>query len=253
MLGKPVTGGALQIDTVPNVSSGVRAGEELTGNVVFRGGGSTSRITSLTLQLVSEFAFKRDKRIVTERGVIYHQSYAADVTIAPGSEHRIPFRFLIPIETPLTMSGSKVWLETAVDVGMEPPKGDKDDLPILPHPIVQTFLDAVKLLGLRLDEVKVMRLPHIRSGFPFVQEFEFKPRLPSPLDELEVYFTARNAEQIDFFIELDRRTKGLGGLFEEAFNLDERQIKLTVGREYIGRPEPLADFMADIFRPHLNL
>jgi sporulation-control protein len=86
-----------------------------------------------------------------------------------------------------------------------------------------------------------------------VQEFEFKPRLPSPLDELEVYFTARNAEQIDFFIELDRRTKGLGGLFEEAFNLDERQIKLTVGREYIGRPEPLADFMADIFRPHLNL
>jgi sporulation-control protein len=253
MLGKSISGGPLRIDTVPDAAGGVRAGEELTGNVVFRGGGSISRITSLTLQLVSEFAFKRDNKIVTERGIIYHQSFAADVTIAPGDERRIPFRLPIPIETPVTMSGSKVWLETVADVGMEPPKGDKDDLPILPHPIVQAFLDAVKLLGLRLDEVKVMRLPHIRTGFPFVQEFEFKPRLPSPLDELEFYCTARNSEEIDFYIELDRRTKGLGGLFEEAFNLDERQIKLTVGRDYIGRPEQLADFLADRFRPHLNM
>ncbi|MBN2981003.1 sporulation protein [Cohnella algarum] len=244
--------GGVKVDTTLDISRGVRCGEELSGTVILRGGRDAKHVTAIEFGLVAEFFCEKNKQIVKDKGVIYRHTLGTSVTVAPGEEKRVPFRFRIPLTTPVSIDSSKVWLETTVNVEMEETRNDRDAVPILPHPIVHGFFEAVKLLGLRLDEVSLLHVPHLRTEFPFVQEFEFKPRLPSALDEIEVYYTADRSERVNFFIEIDRRAKGLSGLLEEAFDWDERHIRVTLTKEDAADPERLADKLARCILPHLK-
>ncbi|MBD0382505.1 sporulation protein [Paenibacillus sedimenti] len=244
--------GGVQIDTFLDEPSGVRCGEELRGSVILKGGHSETQVTRIWFQLLAEFACEKDKQIVKENGVIYRYMFETNISIAPGEEKNIPFRFQIPFSTPLSIGTTNIWLETEADVEMAPNRNDRDVVRIMPPPIVGAFFEAVGLLGLRLNEVSLLHVPHLRPDFPFVQEFEFKPRLPSALDEIEVYYIAESRDRVDFYIEIDRRSKGMLGLLEEAFDWDERCIKVTLTSEDIGDPDRLADHLARTFLPYLG-
>jgi|GEM_PF-2343731 len=244
--------GGVRVDTRIDAPSGVRGGEELCGTVILQGGREPRHITVVEFQLIAEFLSKKNKEIVKERGVIYRYLLETSISIGPGEEKRIPFRFPIPAAAPLSLDSSALWLETLVNVEMEAAQSDRDAVHVHPHPIVQCFFDAVKLLGLRLEKVELLHVPKVNGDFPYVQEFEFKPRLPSALEELEVYFTANGNDKISFFIEIDRRAKGLSGLLEEAFDLDERHLKLTLARNQLGTPEQLADELTRMILPYLK-
>lgn len=240
--------GGIQIDTRLDAPSGVCVGDELRGCVILKGDHSERHVTSIQFQLVADFLCGNEKHIVEEKDVIYRYRLDTSLSVMPGEEKRIPFRFQIPYSTPITIGSSKIWLETEVDVQMAPDRNDRDYVTIKPHPIVGVFFEAVSRLGLRLDEVALLRVPHLRPEFPFVQEFEYKPRLRSCLDEIEVYYFAESPEKVDFYIEIDRRANGLIGLLEEAFDLDERCIKVTLTGEDAADPEQLADRLAAILQ-----
>ncbi|WP_212962333.1 sporulation protein [Cohnella xylanilytica] len=244
--------GGVQVNALLDAPHGVRSGEELPGTVVLKGGRETRQVTAIEFQLSTEFLCEDDMEVVKERGVIYRYSIPARIIVGPGEEKRIPFRLPIPPWAPISMESSAIWLETVVDVEQELSRSDRDEVRVLPHPIVQCFLDAVKLLGLRLEEVEIMRVPHLRPEFPYVQEFEFKPRLPSALEEIEFYYTADGSGQVDFYLEIDRHSRGRGSLFSRAFEEDERHIALTLTEDDIGDPEALADELAGWIGPYLE-
>jgi sporulation-control protein len=244
--------GGVRVDTRLDFPQDVRAGEPLSGTVVLQGGAERRHVTRIEFQLIAEFLSEKNKHVAKERGVIHRIVTDADVAVGPGEEKRVPFRFTLPLVTPVSLHSSRIWLETAVNVETEAVRHDQDGISVLPHPVVQRFFEAVKLLGLRLDEVSLLHAPHLRGEFPYVQEFEFKPRLPSPLDELEVYFMPSGGDRVDFFIEIDRRAKGLTGLLEEAFDWDERHLKLTLTKDELVPPEELADRLARMIVPHLK-
>ncbi|TMV50071.1 hypothetical protein FE783_10935 [Paenibacillus mesophilus] len=246
------TGAAgIHINTMLDATA-VRVGDELTGAVVLRSDHGSKQINSIQLHLIADFMCEQHKQIVRESGIIYRYRLDTNLTLLPGKERTVPFRFRIPYSAPISAGSSKVWLESEADVEMAPNRKDRDYVQILPHPIVGAFFDAVSLLGFRLKEVSLLRVPHIRPEFPFVQEFEFKPRLRSLLDEIEVYYLAESREKVDFYIEIDRRASGLIGLFEEAFDLDERCIKVTLTSADTGDPERLAARLADSIQPHMK-
>ncbi|MDF2717119.1 MAG: spo0M 2 [Paenibacillus sp.] len=250
MMERTGTGG-IHMNALLDASS-VRVGDELKGTVVLRSDHSAKQVNCIQLHLVADFMCEQNKEIVKESGIIYRYRMETNLTVMPGKELNIPFRFQIPFSTPISVGTSKVWLESEADVEMAPDKKDRDYVQILPHPIVGAFFEAVSLLGFRLKEVSLLRVPHIRPEFPFVHEFEFKPRLRSLLDEIEVYYVTESREKVDFYIEIDRRANGLIGMFEEAFDLDERCMKVTLTSADIGDSERLATRLAESIQPHMN-
>ena len=243
----------LYVDTRLERPEGVRVGQELRGNVVLKNGQGARRVRRISLELAAEFIYEKDKRIAKQSGVIYRYMLDTDVSMASGEERSIPFAFTIPFAAPVKLGPSNVWLETEVETDPESVRTDKDSVTILPHPIVSAFFEAVGLLGLRLHEVSLLRMPDLQSSLPFVQEFEFKPRLPSALDEIEVYYLVKNERQVDFYMEIDRRGKGLLGMLEETFDWDERCVKVTLTDEDIADPDRLAGRLAHVIKPHLDL
>ena len=75
-------------------------------------------------------------------------------------------------------------------------------------------------------------MKHIHRAVPFVQEFEFTPTTPNrnALDELESIFDVHE-EGLDVLMQVDKRAKGLVGLFAEVMDLDEKYISFSVTRE----------------------
>lgn len=76
----------------------------------------------------------------------------------------------------------------------------------------------------------------------YVQEFEFAPggNYRSYLDELEaVFFLQEN--HVEVMLEVDRRARGLGGLFAEALEMDESRASLTLTKEELtSSPQTIA-------------
>lgn len=242
----------VRVQTLLEAPAGVRAGEELPGTAILIGGSERRLVKTVEFRLIADVLYEKDGRTVKETGVIFRHLLSLDLLVEPGEERRIPFRFPIPAAAPLSLDSSKLWLETLVNDGREAVLGDRDELRVLPHPVVGCFLDALKLLGLRLEEVTLKETSHIRAEFPYVQEFEFKPRLPSALDEIEFYYDAVGKERVDFYVEIER-VRGWAGREQAAeSDADERHIKLTFTQAELEGPERLAESLTGIILAFLE-
>ncbi|MNW64665.1 Sporulation-control protein spo0M [compost metagenome] len=101
----------------------------------------------------------------------------------------------------------------------------------------------IRKLGFRLREVSCEYAPHYgkKNGLSFVQEFEFLPsnQFRGQLDELEIMFYP-SEHGVELLLQIDRRARGLSGLFAEALDADESFVKLhfdhnnlAAGTDYI--------------------
>jgi sporulation-control protein len=78
----------------------------------------------------------------------------------------------------------------------------------------------------------------MRRRLPFLQEFEYVPTsgaYAGKLDELEVILVPQS-DSIELFMEIDKRGKGLFGMLEEAMDLDETKVRMTLSRSELQNP-----------------
>lgn len=64
-----------------------------------------------------------------------------------------------------------------------------------------------------------------------MQEFEFQATNNTYrryLDELEIVFLEQSERSVEILIQVDRCARRLGGFLSEAFNMDERFMRLTI-------------------------
>lgn len=133
---------------------------------------------------------------------------------------------------PLSIGSSKVWVTTGLDIkgGVDP--SDKDYLKVVPNPLMTAVFNAVENLGFRIGEADCEEAPRrLRSRLPFVQEFEFVPTsgpFRGRLDELEIVFFPSGNGGLDIMFQVDRKARGLAGLFSEALGTDETNVRLSV-------------------------
>jgi len=204
-------------------------GEMLNGEVYITGGDVSQEIDDIYLSVATQYKREVDDSTVTEECVLIKYHLSERFNLQPKEETVIPFSFQLPYETPLTLGQQPVYLRTGLDISSAIDPQDTDYIQVRPHPLMQMVLDAVENLGFQLYKVDCEYNPRLGGTYPFVQEFEFRPtgKYRGRLDELEVIFSL-NLDNLDVFLELDKRARGFGGFLEEAFDMDERYVRFQV-------------------------
>lgn len=220
--------GSAKVDTRLETET-VRVGGPLRGRVQIQGGQMEQQIDSIYLYLKTQYVKEEKDRKVTQNAEVAKFRITDGFLLQPGETREIPFDFTVPDHTPVTLRRSPVWIETGLDIKMAVDPTDRDPIEIMPHEHMQTVLDALDELGFRLREVTNDYAPRLGKPLPFVQEFEYVPttHFRGRLDELEVLFFVKG-DDLELLLQVDRRARGLQGLFAEAMNMDESFVRLTL-------------------------
>ncbi|KZR60166.1 sporulation protein [Pseudobacillus badius] len=223
--------GGAKVDTKLEKSE-YTAGEVIRGQVEIVGGSTEQQIDSIYLTVYTTFTREADDRKYTDHAAVKKHKLNEPFKIGANEKKSIPFSMELPTDTPITYGNTRVWVATGLDIKNAADPGDKDYIEVRPTRLAAAVLEEVGQLGFRLREVECEQAPRWSgSRFPFVQEFEFVP-ISGPfrgkLDELEIIFLAQSNEKAELLFQVDRKARGLGGLFAEALEMDETHIKLIV-------------------------
>lgn len=229
--------GSARVDTQLSKTT-YRAGDYLEGVIVVYGGNVEQRIDEIYLSLMSTYTRLVKDNKVSATAVLEKYQLVDPFVIKANEVKRIPLRFALPHDVPVTKGGTKVWIQTGMDIKMAIDPKDKDYIQVLPHPLVESFLKASKELGFKLYEVNCEEAPRAaRRKYPFVQEFEFKATsgiFGGLLDELEAVFFV-SEDQVEVVLEIDRKSRGFGGFISEAFRKNDSVVKFTYGPQEVNR------------------
>lgn len=223
--------GAAKVDTKLEKDR-VMPGEEVRGVVQIRGGSTEQNIEDIYLSLHTTYIKEADDKKYTATAEIDRFRLTQSFIIKENETKEIPFSFRLPLEMPLSLGRTKVWVATGLDIKNAVDPSDKDYLTVVPNPVMEGILTAVSDLGFRLREAECEEAPrHLRRHLPFVQEFEFVPvsgRFRGRLDELELVFYPNNENDIEVLMQVDRRARGIGGFLSEAMGIDETYVRMNV-------------------------
>ena len=148
--------------------------------------------------------------------------------IQPGETRDFECEFDVPLNTPVTIGDSKVWLETGLDIAMAIDPSDKDTLTVRPDALLDGIFNELEAQGLRIRQVECEAV----DGFelPFVQEFEFVPTT-GPYHgrwrELEVV-AHRGETELKLWFEIDRNRDGAKGMLASLLGIGQLQRQLSV-------------------------
>lgn len=227
--------GAAKVDTQLEKVT-FNPGEEIKGIVMITGGNVEQQIDEIYITLMTSYIREKDDRQVRETVILEKYKLNNPFEITPNGRQDLPFQFTLPTDIPITKGKTKIWLQTGLDIKNAVDPKDNDYIEIKPHPLVQSFLDAVREIGFITREVECKTAPRaMRKTYPFIQEFEFVPTtgiFSGRLDELEAIFSVDN-NQVEAFLQIDRKARGLGSLLSEALNMDESYASFRFGHEDI--------------------
>lgn len=191
----------------------LRAGETLHGEISFKGGSSDKEINALYLQLMTMAEVESGDHEFNQPLILEQWLMSSNFLLAANQSHNIPFTMEIPNETPITevscrRNGTRVWINTRLDVDWGMDATDRDYLSILPTPAMQMFLQAMQQCGFVLSTVDVekgqLTARNFRSTIGCYQELEFvSSHLFSGFNEVEVSFVAE-PHQTHVMLEVDR-------------------------------------------------
>jgi sporulation-control protein len=207
-------------------------GEAVKGVVEIKGGKVEQQVDEIYLTLNTTYLKESDDKKYTVTAAIERFRLTTPFVIRANEKKDIPFTFQLPFDTPLSIGRSKIWVTTGLDIkgGVDP--SDKDYLKVVPNPLMSEVFNAIDNLGFRIREADCEEAPRrLRGRLPFVQEFEFVPTsglFRGRLDELEVVFFPSGNDSLDIMVQVDRRARGLSGLFSEAIGADETNVRLSV-------------------------
>jgi len=228
--------GAAEVDTKLEKDT-YMPGETVQGVVVIKGGKIDQQIDEIYLALNTTYLRESDDRKYSVTATIDRFRLTTPFTIQAKEKKDIPFSFQLPYDTPLSIGRSKVWVTTGLDIKGAVDPSDKDYLKVMPNSLMSAVFNSVEQLGFRIREAECEEAPRrLRGRLPFVQEFEFVPTsglFRGRLDELEVVFFPAGNGTLDIMFQVDRRARGLSGLFSEALGTDETNVRLTITNEDI--------------------
>ena len=214
----------------------VRPGERLAGEVHLQGGSQDQAIKAIYMALVTGYLARRDDRPHLVHHELTRGHVAEHLTLRAGERRVLPFGFQVPWETPCTTPGQRLHLRTGLDSPWAVDPSDRDEIEVLPDPLVEAVLTEAAALGFRhtLESGRCRRSPYRVGKLPFVQEFELRPTgaWRSRLDEIELTVVQAGPRGVTVMVQVDRR----GGLLDARFDLDERLVRLQLDR-HSGYPQ----------------
>lgn len=225
--------GSAKVDTKLETDVAIPGGQ-IKGVVEVQGGNTQQQINDVYLILKTKYVKESDEKKYHVTGVIDQFRLIESIVLEKNERKTIPFSFQLPLDTPLSIGRTQVWIETGLDIKNAVDPTDKDYLRVVPNELMESVFRAVDSIGFRLREAECEQAPYrLKRRLPFIQEFEYVPYagpFRGRLDELEITFFPMSNDEIEIFMQVDRKVRGLGSLFSEALNLDESNIRFTVRR-----------------------
>ncbi|MBA2875408.1 sporulation protein [Thermaerobacillus caldiproteolyticus] len=221
--------GAAIVDT-KLLSERLMIGDEVEGIVEITGGNTEQAIDHIYLSLYATYTVEVDDRKTTSHALIGKWKITEPFTIGIHEQKKIPFRFTLPLDTPITVGKTKVWLHTGLDMKYALDPNDQDYIRVEPTPVMNAVLASMEDMGFRLREAECKKAVSAKR-LPFVQEFEYVPKtglFRERLDEVEIMFASISKDEVIVYMQIDRRARGLKSLFAEALDLDESYVHLRV-------------------------
>lgn len=217
-------------------------GEKANISIEVYGGSTPQEIENIDLKVYCRyFAEEKIERGDNDRGGRtrkVHRDYVLAswklpyaFTIGSGEKREFEMELDLPLNTPVSIGDTKVWLETGLDISLAKDPTDKDMLTVRPNAILDGIFSELEDQGLRIRQVEC----EATSGFdlPFVQEFEFVPTT-GPFHgvwrELEIV-VYRHPEELELWFEVDRQKEGLGGMLSSLLGAGKlkRNLRLPIG------------------------
>lgn len=233
-LGASIGIGSAKVDTKLEKSA-YEAGDQIRGEVEIYGGNVEQQINAIYLTLYTTYIKEVDDNKYTANAPIQKFKVSDPFTINENETKIIPFSFSIPLDVPITVGKTKVWVATELDIQSGVDSEDKDYIEIQPSKIASRVLEEVQQLGFKLRQVECQQASYkYRGNYPFIQEFEFVPtsgNFRGKLDELEVVFLTQSQSQVELLMQVDRKARGLGGFLAEALDADETHVKMKVTQQ----------------------
>ncbi len=219
--------GAATVDTIlPRAD--VRPGDRVDLDVELLGGDAPQRIDGLYFTLkagvdgdewaVDRFDFDID-------GVF---------TIEPNEERTEQIAVRVPLWTPVTRGGPRVWLETGVDIDWAVDPTDSDDVTVEPGPYVAALFEAANDLGFDFVGSTIEETPWLDDR-PFAQALAFAPgeRFERDVQRL-VLTTIPREDDLRLYIEVQTHDDVADAVGQD-FN--EQELSVTVA---YANPEMIA-------------
>jgi len=238
--------GSAKVDT-RLARANVRVGGALDGVVYIQGGNAPQDISSIYLGLMTQYLKKQGDSTARVNTLVEKWDISRPLTVQPGQRVEVPFSVQIPLYSPVSLGRTPIWLQTGLDIDNAVDPGDKDTLQILPHPSMEAVLEAVKGMGFSFKDSTCEYTAWGDWEMPFVQEIEFHPSSGfRGVKELELVCFV-NPHGVEVIVEVDRRARGLAGVFAEALDLNERKQRLNFSREALaGGPRHIAEQIASV-------
>ncbi|WP_139491342.1 sporulation protein [Brevibacillus dissolubilis] len=205
----------------------VMPGDEISGEVHIFGGDVEQNIDEIYMYVVTYYERESNDTKYKEECLLLKHRVTDSFVIKPKENRVVPFSFKLPYDTPLTMGRQPVYLRTGLDIKVAMDPGDSDFINVKPHPLMTQILTALGNLDFQIYKVDCEYNHYLGRNYPFIQEFEFRPKgkYRDRLEELEVIFYLSENE-LEVLLQLDKRARGFHGLLSEAFDLDERYARI---------------------------
>lgn len=215
-------------------------GEEVRGITYVVGGDLAQNIDDIYINLVTCYLKEINDSTHRINHILTSNKITSAFSIQPNETRSFPFSLWLPYDTPLTLSNHPVYFQTGLDIKNAIDPSDKDFIEVKPLPLMQAVFNGMQALGFYFKRAECEYSRRLARNYPFVQECEFKANYGSSysgkVDEVEVIFLVNTPEQIDVILEIDRRAKGLKGLFTEAFDMDERKVHIQASGQDLNQP-----------------
>lgn len=228
--------GSAKVDTKLENDT-LTAGEQVRGVVEIQGGNVEQKVDEIYLTLNTTYIKESDDKKYTVSAMIDRFRLVDSFTISPNERKEIPFSFQLPTDTPISIGRTRIWVATGLDIKNAVDPTDKDYISVVPNALVSAVFQAVEELGFRMREADCQEAPYrLRKRLPFIQEFEFVPTsgpFRGKLDELELVFHDITDNQMDVYMQVDRRARGLGGFLSESLGTDETNVRISVSKSDI--------------------
>ncbi len=223
--------GAATVDTKLE-SEQVVPGEDVQGIVEIQGGKVEQQINEIHLSIHTQYVKESNDHKHHVTATIERIRLASKFKVSANERKVIPFSFQLPLDTPVTIGRTKVWVKTDLDIKNAIDPTDKDFLHVNPNSLLTGVLNSISSLGFRLREAECENATYrLRGRLPFIQEFEFVPTsgiFRGRLDELELVFIPNSSTTADLHFQIDRKARGLSGFLSEAMEMDETNITVSI-------------------------
>ena len=219
--------GAAKVETILDRDQLV-PGETINATVTITGGAVEQSVENVYLYLMGSCRFSDDGKISTRQVVFDTHLIAEAFTIRPNETIVKTAQFALTYETPISVGGNRVYIQTGLDIRWAFDPTDKDFIDVRPGRLVKSLFDGMEGLGF------TMYKSDCGSGRKFgrntIQEFEFKPLSGSfakKLNEVELICLA-SKDTVTVYMQVDRRGRGLMGFAATALDINESYLSFVV-------------------------